>query len=125
MKTLTGVCKYCGQTRTVEVADSADPKREELNEIATEECDCKEADIERNRKAMIEKATEEVNQYTENACEPAAGRILMAAMEEVVNHRVGMVTVKVSKTVSYRMGMSKNNGLIVERNEKISDDVTA
>lgn len=125
MKTVLGVCKWCGQIKTIEVAESANPSEEERDELASEECDCATAEMERNRREMINKATEEINEYTENAHEQEAGKILLTAIEGIVKHKVKSISVKVRPEVTYRMEMSKSNGLVVERNEKITDDVTA
>ena len=40
MKNLTGVCRYCGQRRLVRVGEDKDYTQQQLDAIATRECDC-------------------------------------------------------------------------------------
>lgn len=42
-----GQCTYCGQTRMLEVEENV--TKEGLNELATEECECIQAEVARKR----------------------------------------------------------------------------
>lgn len=52
-----GICQYCGQCVEVD-AESDALTEEELNERASDTCDCKEGEYERNRKKWIREARE-------------------------------------------------------------------
>ena len=45
----TGVCKFCGQIRTVNVSEDKDYTQEDLDRIAENECDCEIASMMRKR----------------------------------------------------------------------------
>lgn len=50
----TGTCKYCGQMRQVPFSENLTD--EDMNRIATEECDCDKAMYERNVRHEVAKA---------------------------------------------------------------------
>lgn len=45
----TGVCKFCGQIRTVNVSEDKDYTQEQLDRIAESECDCEIGSMMRKR----------------------------------------------------------------------------
>lgn len=49
MKTVNGVCKYCGQMRTLQVSEDKAYTNEDLDRIAASECDCDVATLLRKR----------------------------------------------------------------------------
>ena len=49
-----GFCKYCNQGRTIEAPEGSSAA--DLNELATEECECDEARRQRERRARMEAA---------------------------------------------------------------------
>ena len=124
MKTVLGVCKWCGQTKTIEVAESANPNEEERDELASEECDCEQAEMERQRREKIEAATEEIAEFTKNADEPQAGVILLKALPELVDRKIDGISIKVNENVTYKMKLNKYAFPQTERIEKTSHQVT-
>lgn len=49
MTTTNGVCKFCGQTRIIQVSDDKAYSQDELDKIAESECDCDVAKLLRAR----------------------------------------------------------------------------
>lgn len=49
MTTTNGVCKFCGQTRIIQVSDDKTYSQDELDKIAESECDCDIAKLLRAR----------------------------------------------------------------------------
>lgn len=49
MKTVNGVCKYCGQMRILQVSEDKAYTNEDLDRIAASECDCDVATLLRKR----------------------------------------------------------------------------
>lgn len=56
MQTLTGVCKYCGQTKVINVPDELDMSIDDIDQQATKECNCPEATHERRKKETYDRA---------------------------------------------------------------------
>lgn len=88
----TGTCRYCHQQRFVEVPEDAD--EEEINDTATEECDCEEALQAKERQQKIEAAqTWAGNVFTPG---PQLDTVL-SDIRAVAERKVESVTIKILK----------------------------
>lgn len=58
MKTGYGTCKFCRQLRTVQYGEDKGYTQAELDQIATDECDCDGARMERDIQNLIDEGTD-------------------------------------------------------------------
>lgn len=100
-ETLVGTCRFCHQQRFVEHADPT-LTQEDINEIATVECDCEEAMRERELMNSVRAVSQNVNQSVKLAREvreAVIGLLKPIAMGLIQNANIkidDMTTVKVS-----------------------------
>ena len=102
----TGACRYCGQTRAFDVREAVSDA--ELDEMATEQCDCAEAKLQRERQERLETAkrwAQREFEATEDLLRTVQSAI-KAAFEGVADH----VTVKVGRN-TYKID-TDSDGLI-------------
>lgn len=52
---MTGTCKYCGQVRETFVPEEIEETQENLDRLATEQCDCEKAEKAREKRQAAEK----------------------------------------------------------------------
>lgn len=52
---MTGTCKFCGQVRETFVPEEIEETQENLDRLATEQCDCEKAEKEREKRQAAEK----------------------------------------------------------------------
>lgn len=63
-KTAVGVCKYCGQTRALSVPESYE--KELIDEEATKQCDCTEAQTAQRIEETINHTLSEIEKFFEH-----------------------------------------------------------
>lgn len=97
-----GSCKFCGQTYQLETSGICSP--EQLDEWATEKCDCGEAKETREMKAAEDKAEKNIEklfgQYD-------TGAILKAAVHSVAICAVDSVVVNIGNGVKATLKLNK------------------
>lgn len=97
-----GTCKFCGQTYQLETSGMC--SEEQLNEWATEKCDCGEAKEEREVKAAEDKAAKNIEKlfgiYD-------TGAILKAAIHAVSICAIDSVVVNVGNGVKATLKLNK------------------
>lgn len=93
MKSQSGFCKYCNQLRMIEAPEGASPA--DLNEQASDECDCDEAVRQRERRAKMEAA----GAWAENVFSKENGQLqtVLCAIRSTFAGSIDYVTVKVGK----------------------------
>lgn len=89
----TGICRYCGQIRMITAPDGL--SGEDYNELATEECECNEAQIQRNRRAKMEAA----GLWAKNIFSQNNGQLqlMFCAIKATFDGSVDYVTIKIGK----------------------------
>lgn len=104
--TTTGICKYCGQIRTIDhVRDEADEK--ERNEIASHECDCEGAKAKRDLDYRIQSGKRAIEQIVTRNDE-RAGNLFMTALDNVARGVFLSVSVESDTGVRYRISRKGN-----------------
>lgn len=85
-----GICEYCKQMRMVKVPENMSDIQ--VNEIATQECDCKTAEFMRRRKMRLDAA----GMWITNALEghEKQQKLMTAAVNAVFGKSVYKVTIK-------------------------------
>ncbi len=97
-----GTCRFCGQTYQLETSGRC--SEEQLNEWATEKCDCSEAKEEREVKAAEEKAAKNIERLFGKY---DTGAILKAAIHSVSICAVDSVVVNVGNGVKATLKLNK------------------
>lgn len=89
----SGFCKYCNQLRMIEAPEGSSPA--DLNEQATIECDCDEAQRQRERRAKMEAA----GTWAKNVFSQQDGQLqtVLCAIRSTFEGAVDYVTVKIGK----------------------------
>lgn len=93
MKSQAGFCKYCNQLRMIEAPEGASPA--DLNEQASEECDCDEARRQQERKMKMAAA----GAWAENVFSKENGQLqtVLCAIRSTFAGAIDYVTIKVGK----------------------------
>lgn len=109
----TGICRFCNQMRLVEVNENA--SGEEVNNKATEECDCPEAEHERDHKRKIENVNWNIQSLIEEDGRPDVAEILYAAAETMVNANIKKVAVNINAETTVSMSRDGDGKITVEK----------
>lgn len=104
-----GSCKFCGQTHPFETIGNA--TEEQLDEWATEKCNCPDAKEQRKLKESERKAEMNIEKLFGNR---DAGEILMSAVHSVAIGAVDSVTVNVGNGVKGEIKI-KNSNVVVKK----------
>ena len=113
MKAKTGICRFCGQLRTVMVPDGKEFSEEELNAIAGTECNCSAAEEEREIGNIKDAAAESIEKILVKKERSTAAGILSAAIDPIARKKVKKVSVNMDGELVCSMYM-KGKKIIVE-----------
>lgn len=116
LETKQGACRFCGQIMALEVGDTWKPG--ELDELATELCECVDATcyaMQKRRKENAAKAVEEQFGPEGERCKPEVLSLLEAAVNEVAEMRVNSVTADIGNNVKAKIGMNSKGLIKVEK----------
>lgn len=108
-----GICKYCRQVIMVEAPEEWPAA--EVNQKATEQCDCPDAKRERNRRKRMQKAGEWARaRFSEND-----GQLQMVclAIKTVFDSDFDKVTIKTGREV-FRIDVDKDGMIRIQREYK-------
>ena len=121
---LTGMCRFCQQDRFVVGAGKC-KNQEEINEIATFECDCEEGETWRNRQTSAQQAKDKLAEiFISEAESNAAEMYLRPAIEDIAENRIGSISITLTEKVSASVSMNGKGQIIVKRKEVEVDMVT-
>ena len=89
----TGFCRYCNQARMIEAPDGLSAA--DLNELASQECDCDEATRQRERRAKMEAA----GAWAKNIFSNQNGQLqtVLCAIRSTFEGAIDYVTIKIGK----------------------------
>lgn len=89
----TGFCRYCNQARMIEALDGLSAA--DLNELASQECDCDEATRQRERRAKMEAA----GAWAKNIFSNQNGQLqtVLCAIRSTFEGAIDYVTIKIGK----------------------------
>ena len=89
----TGFCRYCNQARMIEAPDGLSAA--DLNELASQECDCDEATRQRERRAKMEAA----GAWAQNIFSKQDGQLqtVLCAIRSTFEGAIDYVTIKIGK----------------------------
>ena len=119
--TVMGMCKFCGQTRTIDHV-SKEFIQLEKDEIATHECNCEGAREARKREERIDRAKNAIRQIVERKDEKTA-EIFRAGLEATADGRILSIQIKATGGMKYSMTLKGEKIAVksVETSEEESD----
>lgn len=93
MEKATGFCRFCNQARIIDAPQGCAP--EDLNDLATEECDCYSAKRAREKKMRMEAA----GQWAKNTFSEQSGQLqtVLCAIRSTFEGSIDYVTLKIGK----------------------------
>lgn len=118
IKKVTGFCNYCSQGRLVDVPDNEEFTQDELNRIATDECECPQAIAHREREDKIERAEYYINNLVPEQ-EEHAKPLLRAAVPLLIDRMIKKMSINVDGRVTYAIYRGKEDSIIAQRQETI------
>ncbi len=107
MHDMTGECQFCHQLRTVWVSDPAEYSEEDLNKIATSECDCPGAEKAGKRDALVSSGQEAVRLTLTNRHRGHAAEIMNAGLKALCSGRIKKISVQIDKETTATMYLAK------------------
>lgn len=114
MKEQIGCCIYCGQTKMLKVGENV--SEENLNELATEECDCYEAEEARKQAEAPAEAEDNIEKlFGEDL--PETADILRSAVPAIVKGTLSKISVDTGKRVKAQVVRTSKGAVKVERSE--------
>ena len=115
----SGFCRYCNQLRMVEAPEGASGA--DLNEQATEECDCDEAVRQRNRRMKMEAAGE----WARNIFSQEDGQlqVVLCAIRATFEGAVDYVSLKIGKR-SHRIDKDSDGMIRIRTTYRESNEET-
>ena len=114
---LTGMCRFCQQDRFVVGAGKC-KNQEEINEIATFECNCEEGKSWRERQTSAKQAKDKLAEMFISETEShAAEMYLRPAIEDIAENRISSISITLTEKVSASVSMNGKGKIIVKRKE--------
>lgn len=120
IKESNGFCKYCNQAVLIQAPENA--TQEELNDIASKECNCKEAEYQRKREMQLGAA----RQYLKNLffdTNPLAYKGFMETVIAIFSRKIASASFKVGK-YTYKIDMDSDQCIRIKKTFKEEDEET-
>lgn len=117
--TTTGICKYCGQVKTIDrVPEGA--TEEERNRIATDECDCPGAKEEKKIEHIISRGKRAVDKCVAKD-DPHIAELFNLAVEGIARGTFADISINSMQGVKYSMTWKKDCILVQARRVEITE----
>lgn len=115
----TGFCRFCNQARMIDAPEGSGP--EDLNDLATEDCDCDEAIRQRERRARMEAA----GLWARNTFSKEDGQLQVAlcAIKATFDGSVNFVTIKIGKH-THKVDQDKDGMIRIRTTYRDSNEET-
>lgn len=108
----SGICAYCKQIRFV-MAD-ADASPDELNELATEQCDCTAARMEQEKKQRLQSAVNWIDEVFVGEQERQKDAV-KAMVKEVFSGNIRGASLRLNEKTTLRIVINSKGFLKIER----------
>lgn len=115
----TGVCRFCGQQRIIKTIGEITQAK--ADEIATNECDCKEAKVFQNRASKIKRAREWADNRFMGHEEVI--QLFYEAFDRIVNHDVDKISIKAGDW-THNVFLDNDGYLTVKSGKKVDEEVS-
>ena len=86
-----GICRFCGQITMVKAPENSAP--EDLNRLATEQCDCDGAQLEREKIMRMQAAGE----WAKNTFRDTQLQTVLCSIKSTFEGSIDFVTIKIGK----------------------------
>ena len=116
----TGTCHYCGSVRLVNVTE--EKEQQELDLLATKECDCEKARFERNKEDQRDIAFANIELLLGDKC-PKAIEGLKTVVPFIQEFVFTEVTVKLNDVSKVQMKMNDRGSIIITKTDTIKDTI--
>ena len=116
----TGFCKYCKQAVMIKALEDA--TQEELNDIASKECNCKEAEHQRAKDMQFSACKEYVTNLFSDTNPLACIAIIETALA-VLNRKIASASFKIGK-YTYKIDMDAKQCIRIKKTFKGEDEET-
>jgi hypothetical protein len=111
-----GACIYCGQLMPFETTGLA--REDDLNEWATEKCDCSEAKIYAKRKKSLSGAKEKIKQFfgSESSGEIVI-KLLDMATDAIFENKIDDLSINIGNGCKGKVSQNSKGNIKVERTD--------
>lgn len=116
-----GICAYCGQARNVSTEEDLD--QEQLDELATEQCECPDGYPYRKKKMQREACLENIRELIAEK-DPGIAKIFESCINPLQEGEFKSVTIDTGYGKKARIKDTKD-GLKIELEEKKKDEALA
>lgn len=107
MQECTGTCRFCGQMRVVWAKDPGEYSQEDLDRIASSECDCPGAEREAKRDALISDGKEAIRLTLLDRHRGHAGEVMLAGLKALASGRLKKISVQIDSETTATMFLAK------------------
>ena len=107
MQECTGTCRFCGQMRVVWAKDPGEYSQEDLDRIASFECNCPGAEREAKRDALIQDGKEAIRLTLEDKHRGHAAAVMLAGLEALTSGRLKKISVQIDSETTASMYIAK------------------
>lgn len=116
---MTGTCKYCGQVRETFVPEEIEETQENLDRLATEQCDCEKAEKEREKRQTAEKGKSTLKKILSRWPEAAEEAEVLVNM--ISSGTLEAVTLKVSMGTTVKVSINSKGNIVVNKTTTIQE----
>ena len=113
MRSMTGTCKYCKQYKVVQVPKGKEYTQEEVNNIATAECDCEGAEEEAKIQSRIKGAMESIDRILIKKDKKIIAPVMQSAVELMARERIKKLSINIDGESTCSMYI-KGSKIVVE-----------
>ena len=117
----TGCCHYCGSVRFVNATE--EKTQEQLDLLATKECDCEKAKFERNKETQRERAITNIKLLISAEKCPKVTEGLSAVVPFIQDFVFTEVTVKLDDVSKVKMSMNDKGSIVISKTDTIKDTI--
>ena len=107
LKECTGTCRFCGQMRVVWTNDPDEYSQDDLDRIASFECNCPGAEREAKRDALIQDGKEAIRLTLEDRHRGHAAAVMLAGLEALTSGRLKKISVQIAPGTTASMYIAK------------------
>lgn len=112
-ETVYGTCRHCQQKVMVKMPKDINVHEDYADDLATQECTCAEARLERDKKKARADAYESINKLFNNY--DSVKNILTAAVQPLITGKIENLTIKVNKETKATMKITTKGKIRVEK----------
>ena len=118
MRSKTGTCKYCRQYKVVQVPKDKEYTQEELDDIATAECDCDGAEEEAKVRGKIKAAMDSIDRILVKRQKKDIAPVMQSAVELMARGKIKKVSINIDGDTTCSM-YGKGSKIVVESRQTL------